>query len=247
MAASDGLVVCTPRLSPVGHTASTCPPAGIAAGGGLRRYPGESASALSVSAPARCSLSSRPAWSLSRARRPLAPERFSRSRYRLRPPARRGTRRRSRRSGRAPREGRHSRAVPGGDDPPRRHRGFAGGGPWRGAHGVAPDGQRQPGRLPAPARGGGRARRAGPQAFGRRAAPRTPCAGERSDAGPAPDRRTCRRRSPVVTPDLFRGPGPPRTSIRGKPGEGGACGSGPRNKSGVTRGAAPLSPRPGGA
>ncbi len=45
-----------------------------------------------------------------------------------------------------------------------------------------------------------------------------------------------RRRPPVVTPDLFRGPG--------KPGGGGACGPrigvrgrpGPRNKSGVTRG-----------
>ena len=34
--------------------------------------------------------------------------------------------------------------------------------------------------------------------------------------------------APVVTPDLIRGPG--------KPGEGGACGSGPRIKSGVTTG-----------
>ena len=220
MAASDGLVVCTPRLSPVERTASTCPPAGIAAGGGLRRYPGESASALSVSAPARCSLSLRPAWSLSRARRPLAPERFSRSRYRLRPPARRGTRRRSRRSGRAPREGRHSRAVPGGDDPPRRHRGFAGGGPWRGAHGVAPDGQRQPGRLPAPARGGGRARRAGPQAFGRRAAPRTPCAGERSDAGPAPDRPHLPPAFPCCHPGLVPGSRPAPDFDPGKAGRG---------------------------
>ena len=54
-------------------------------------------------------------------------------------------------------------------------------------------------------------------------------------------------RPPAVTPDLIRGPGPglgwgirgsgagsPRTAIRGKPGEGGACGSGPRIKSGVT-------------
>ncbi len=40
--------------------------------------------------------------------------------------------------------------------------------------------------------------------------------------------------SPGVTPDLFRGPGLPRTTIRGKPGEGGAGRSGPRNKSGVT-------------
>ena len=35
-------------------------------------------------------------------------------------------------------------------------------------------------------------------------------------------------RSSIVTPDLFRGPG--------KPGESGACGPGPRNKSGVTIG-----------
>ena len=52
-------------------------------------------------------------------------------------------------------------------------------------------------------------------------------------------------RPPFVTPDLFRGPGSPRTSIRGKPGEGGACGSGPRIKSGVTKGGQGRRVRPG--
>ena len=37
-----------------------------------------------------------------------------------------------------------------------------------------------------------------------------------------------------VTPALSRGPGLPGTTIRGKPGEIGACGSGPRLKAGVT-------------
>ena len=47
-----------------------------------------------------------------------------------------------------------------------------------------------------------------------------------SDTGSAPMSETVS--APVVTPDLIRGPG--------KPGEGGACGSGPRIKSGVTAG-----------
>ncbi len=44
-----------------------------------------SASALPVSRPARRSLALRPTWSLSRPRRPVAPECFSRSRYLLQP------------------------------------------------------------------------------------------------------------------------------------------------------------------
>ena len=41
-------------------------------------------------------------------------------------------------------------------------------------------------------------------------------------------------RTPVA---LSRGPGLPRTAIRRKPGDGSACGPGPRLKAGVTAGA----------
>ena len=49
--------------------------------GSLPRFRGGSASALSVSGPARRSLTLRPAWSLSRPWRPVAPECFRRCRY----------------------------------------------------------------------------------------------------------------------------------------------------------------------
>ena len=48
--------------------------------------------------------------------------------------------------------------------------------------------------------------------------------------------RTCPFCPPAVTPALSRGPGLLRTPIRGKPGDGGACGPGPRLKAGVTAG-----------
>ena len=60
---------------------------------------------------------------------------------------------------------------------------------------------------------------------------------ERHGGGRHPSRRSCAvEMAKAVTPDLFRGPGLPRTAIRGKPGEDRACGPGPRNKSGVTIG-----------
>ena len=40
--------------------------------------------------------------------------------------------------------------------------------------------------------------------------------------------------APTVTPDLFRGPGLPRTPFRGKPGKAMPDSLDPRNKSGVT-------------
>ena len=49
-----------------------------------------------------------------------------------------------------------------------------------------------------------------------------------SFSAPVPCPREAVSAPPVVTPDLIRGPG--------KPGEGGACGPGPRIKSGVTTG-----------
>ena len=55
------------------------------AGGSLPRYSGGSASASPVSRPAQRSLALRPAWSLNRPRRPVAPECFSRSHYLLQP------------------------------------------------------------------------------------------------------------------------------------------------------------------
>ena len=54
-------------------------------GGSLRRYPAGSASALSVSRPARRSLVLRPACSLNRPWRPVPSKCFRRSRYLLRP------------------------------------------------------------------------------------------------------------------------------------------------------------------
>ena len=54
--------------------------------GGLPLITGGSASALSVSRPARRSLAFRPAWSLSRPRRPFSPECFSPCRYLHEPP-----------------------------------------------------------------------------------------------------------------------------------------------------------------
>ena len=61
------------------------PVARFPAGGSLPSNSGGSASALPVSRPARRSLALRPTWSLSRPRRPVAPECFSRSRYLLQP------------------------------------------------------------------------------------------------------------------------------------------------------------------
>jgi len=55
------------------------------ADGSLPRISGGSASALPVSRPARRSLALRPAWSLSRPKRPVASKCFSRSRYLLQP------------------------------------------------------------------------------------------------------------------------------------------------------------------
>ena len=54
--------------------------------GGLPPITGGSASALTVSRPARRSLAFRPAWSLSRPRRPFSPECFSPCRYLHEPP-----------------------------------------------------------------------------------------------------------------------------------------------------------------
>ena len=49
--------------------------------GGLPLFPGGSTSAITVSRPARRSLAFRPAWSLSRPRRPFSPKCFSPCRY----------------------------------------------------------------------------------------------------------------------------------------------------------------------
>ena len=54
--------------------------------GGLPLITGGSASALTVSGPARRSLAFRPAWSLSRPRRPFSPECFNPCRYLHEPP-----------------------------------------------------------------------------------------------------------------------------------------------------------------
>ena len=88
---TEGLPVLLPPPSSM-RAAVTTPaePAGarvarFPAGGSLPRYSGGSASASPVSRPAQRSLALRPAWSLNRPWRPVAPECFSRSRYLLQP------------------------------------------------------------------------------------------------------------------------------------------------------------------